>query len=158
MKIAFTASNKWGARLIRWFTKSQWSHVLIITDDDLEGEALVFESALHGGVKLNFWSNHAKEKHQVFDINITVSIKPMYKYLGKNYGYLQILGFAIAKLLRLKKNPIGQNYVCSEVVLLLLAKSSLAKEFENLKFNNTTPENLYKVIKDSANFQLIKEN
>ena len=38
MKIAFTQSNQWGAKLIRWFTKSNWSHCLIVLDDDLEGE------------------------------------------------------------------------------------------------------------------------
>jgi hypothetical protein len=151
MKIAFTQSNQWGARLIRWFTKSEWSHCFIVLDDDLEGEALCFESSMTGGVKLSLWSRYATTKKSVFDIEGITSIKPLYQYLGKNYGYLQILGYPIAKLFGLKHNPIKKDYVCSEIVLRFLLSNGY-KEFECLDPNSATPQDVYDILCKSSNF------
>lgn len=152
MKIAFTQSNQWGAKLIRWFTKSQWSHCLIVLDDDLEGEALCFESTMVGGVKLSLWSKYKDYIKEVYSISRPSTIKPLYQYLGKNYGYLQILGYPIAKLFKLKSNPIKKDYVCSEIVLRFLLENDY-KEFETLDTNTAAPEDLYKIIKSSNSFR-----
>lgn len=152
MKIAFTQSNQWGAKLIRWFTKSEWSHCLIVLDDDLEGEALCFESTLSGGVKLSLWSRRHDAKQEIYDIRGITSIKPLYPYLGKNYGYFQILGYPIAKLFNLKKNPIKKDYVCSEIVLRFLLENGF-KEFEVLDPNSASPEDLYRILRTSKNFR-----
>lgn len=157
MKIVFTQSNQWGARLIRWFTKSEWSHCLIALDDDLEGEALCFESTLSGGVKLSLWSHRNDAKQAIFDIRGTTSIKSLYSYLGRNYGYLQILGYPIAKLFGLKQNPIKKDYVCSEIVLRFLLDNGFS-EFGILDSNTATPEDVFKVMSQSKNFRLLPVN
>lgn len=157
MKIAFTQSNRWGAKLIRWFTKSEWSHCLIVLDDDLEGEALVFESTLSGGVKLSLWSHRNDVKQAIYEVRGSPSIKPLYSYLGKNYGFLQILGYPIAKLFGLKNNPIKKDYVCSEIVLRFLIDNGF-NEFNLLDVNTATPEDIYKVLSKSKNFKLLIVN
>lgn len=160
MKVAFigTNSNSFWSKVIKYFTKSQWTHCLLILDDDVEGEALVFESASSGGVKLNFWSRFAHRPYEIYEIkNDTPSLKPMYPYLGSNYGYLQFIGYGIAKIFGLKRNPFGKGLICSEVVLLLLKNTKYAKEFKHLDLNNTAPEDVYKVIAKSKNFTLVSK-
>jgi hypothetical protein len=157
MKIVFTQSDRWGAKLIRWFTKSEWSHCLIALDDDLEGENLVFESTLSGGVKLSLWSRRNDKKRAIYNIKGQPSIKPLYPYLGKNYGYLQILGYPIAKLFKLKYNPFKKDYVCSEIVLRFLLENNY-KEFNCLDLNTATPEDIYKILSKSPNFTLLNVN
>lgn len=152
MKVVFLSSNRWGARLIRWFTESKWSHCAIILDDDLEGDALVFESAIAGGVKLNLWSKLQRHLHEIYEINQTCCIKPIYAYLGENYGYFQILGYPIAKLIGSKDNPIKKDYVCSEIVLRFLLENDFT-EFDHLEPDMASPQDLYDIISQSENFQ-----
>lgn len=154
MKIAFTRSNGLGAKLIRWFTKSEWSHCLIVLDDDVEGESLCLESSLSGGVKLSLWSKHKQYTKKVYTIKKRTSIKPLYPYIGRNYGYLQILGYPIAKLFKLKENPFKKDFVCSEIVLRFLLKNKF-QEFAVLNPDIATPEDIHKLISKSSNFQLI---
>lgn len=151
MKIGFSQSNNWGSKLVRWFTNSQWSHCFIILDDDLEGDALVFESSPSGGVKLNLWSKYKDQICEVYNINVNCSIKPLYNYLGDNYGYLQITGFIIAKIFSLKHNPIKKDYVCSELALRFLIENNI-EGFESLDPNSTSPEDLYESIKQHVSF------
>ena len=151
MKIAFTTSNNWFSRLIRWFTKSQWSHCLLILDDMLWNDALIFEASAWG-VRISLWSKYRDQPHETYSINKPCSSKCLYKFLGKRYGYLQILGDAAAKIFRLKYNPFTNDYVCSEIVLRCL-KDNHFKEFEHLDPNLVTPEDLYRIISRSWTFR-----
>lgn len=151
MKICFVKSGGFVSTFIQWFTKSNWSHCLIILDDDLEGENLVFESSSSGGVKLSLYSKYQNKNKEVYSINRPCSIKPIYQYLGSNYGYLQILGYPVAKILGLKINPFKKDYVCSEIVLRFLIENGFA-EFFHLDFNTASPEDIYCILSKSKNF------
>lgn len=153
MKLVFSQSRGFPSNIIRWFTKSDWSHCFIVLDDSLEGDALVFESS-KGGVKLNLWSNYSYKKCAIFNINQSMNLKPLYKYFGSNYGYFQILGYTIAKIFKLKHNPIKKDYICSEIALRFLIENNLIG-FETLDPNNASPEDLYKIIKEHKDFSLI---
>lgn len=150
MKIGFTHGNGIFARLIRKFTNSNWSHCYIVLDQTFNEDPLIFEASFKGGVKLNFLSN--KELGPLFEIRGTPTLEPFYRYFGKNYGYLQILGFVVAKVFGLKKNPIKGDVVCSEVVFRFLTENGF-KEFDHLDPNSATPEDIFQIVSTSRNFK-----
>lgn len=153
MKIGFTHGTGFFARMIRKFTKSQWSHCYIVLDEPFNNnDFLIFEASVKGGVKLNFLSN--KEIGPLFEIRGAPTLAPFYRYFGSNYGYLQIFGFVLAKVLGLKKNPIKGDYVCSEVCLRFLKENGY-KEFDHLDPNSATPEDIYLVVSTSKNFRIV---
>lgn len=154
MKIVFESSTGFVAECIKWYTGSPWTHCFIILDDTLEGDPIVFESATHGGVKLNLLSKYKDANLQVYDIPGKLTIKPLYEYLGSNYGYYQIFGNIVAKLFRLKHNPITKDYICSEIALRFLLENNV-EGFNQLDPNKTVPGDLYKVVSTNANFNLI---
>lgn len=151
MKIAFITSDKLLSRLIRWFTNSKWSHCLLILDDTLWQDAIIFEASLFG-VRINFWSTYKDYKSEIYTIRRPASPKCLYKFIGKNYGYLQLVGDALVKIFRLKSNPFTADYVCSEIVLRFLKENDF-KEFANLDANLASPEDLYKIIQNNENFR-----
>lgn len=155
MKIVFSTSRNpnFFSRAIKWYTKSKWSHVFLKLDDKIQKDGLIIESAGHGGVHIDVFSKHKDKILEVYQLkNDYNDIRCLYPYIGDNYGYLQIIGYPIAKLLNLKKNPFGGGYVCSELVLRWLSKSPLSKEFEHLTYNETTPQDLYEIISKSDSF------
>lgn len=150
MKIAFTTSPNWFSRAIRWFTKSQWSHCLLILDDSLWEDALIFEASAWG-VRISLWSKYESHAHEVYSINRPCTSKVLYKFLGAKYGYLQIFGDALAKTFKLKHNPFTKDYVCSEIVLRFLKENGF-NEFDVLDPNLASPEDLRKILLYSNNF------
>jgi len=154
MKIAFISSQGGFSSIIRWITKSKWSHVLIILDDELEGDALTFEASALRGVRLNLWSESSYHPHEIYEVLQPTSPKPLYKYFGSNYGYLQILGFGVAKVLKLKHNPFTKDYVCSELALRFLLDNNV-QGLESLEPNLATPEDLYENLVKNPNFKKI---
>lgn len=155
MRIVFSASRNPNifSKAIQWYTKSKWSHVFLQLEDKIQNDGLTIESATHGGVHIDVFSKYSHKITEVYELKEKYNdISCLYPYIGDNYGFLQIIGYPIAKLLRLKRNPFGGGYVCSELVLRWLSKSPLSKEFEHLGYNEATPEDLYKIISKSSNF------
>lgn len=156
MQIAFVRSSAWTSRLIQWFTGSKWSHVMLVLDATLDGDRLVLEATHAGGVKLSLLSGFNPQHLEVYDTDPEDwNITPVKRYLGVAYGTLQIIGFALAKLLKLKHNPIGKGVICSELVLMYLLHSPFADEFKDLEINKTSPQDLYEIISISKTFRLI---
>ena len=109
------------SRLMRWFTKSKYSHVVMYI-----GDGHIIESSA-GGVQRDLLSKYNKSKKIV--------IRPIYQgeestfilwvlegMIGHRYDYGFIFGYPIAlladKLGIHIKNPLGSDYsyVCSEMV------------------------------------------
>lgn len=154
MKIGFKSSDDIMGKLIKWYTNSNWSHCFIVLDDSLEGDPIVFESASYGGVRLNLLSKYKGSKIELYEVEGCNSIKPLYEYLGANYGYFQIVGNVIAKVFRLNNNPISKDYICSEVALRFLIENGI-EGFGLLDPNKATPEDLYRIVSTRSNFKLI---
>ena len=158
MKIAFVAStDNLLSKLIKWFTKSQWTHVMLILDDTVDGDSVIVEaSALHG-LALNLLSKYARRKLEIFQDKQDIwDINSIKVYIGNNYGYLQLLGIGLAKIFKLNKNPFSSNKICSELVLEWLLQTNYVNEFQYLDPNLVSPEDLYNIISKSSNFKLIK--
>lgn len=152
MKIGFKSSDGVTGDLIQWITNSKWTHCFIVLDDTLEGDPIVFESAAYGGVRLNLLSQYKNATIELYEIPGNLTIKPLYEYIGATYGYLEILGFVVAKCFRFKHNPISKDYICSEIALRFLLENNV-KGFDQLDPNKTAPGDLYKIV--SVNFKLI---
>lgn len=129
---------------------------MLILDDTLDGDKLVLESTLSGGVKLSLLSNFKPEELEIYETTPEHwNIDAVKKYLGTRYGVFQIIGFIIAKTFGLKNNPIGQGVICSELVLMYLLNSPFSNDFKHLRLNKTSPEDLYEIIVKSLSFKRI---
>lgn len=154
MKIAFvTSADNLLSKLIKWFTKSQWTHVMLILDDTVDGDSIIIEaSALHG-ICLNLLSKYANRKLEIYkDIQDIWDINAIKSYIGQNYGYLQLLGIGLVKIFKLKHNPFGKSEVCSELVLHWLLTTPYSSEFKDLDPNIVSPEDIYRILCKSSNF------
>ncbi len=121
---------------------------------DLYSDSVIAEASFYGGVKLNLLSKYSDhvdiynmEIIDLGDIETLESNDILISRIGDKYGYAQIFGEILAKIFRLEKNPITKDEVCSEYVALVLQKSKLSKEFEDIDVNKVSPEDLYRKIK-----------
>lgn len=154
MKIAFTSSNSIVAKAIKWFTNSKWSHAMLILDDTIDGDSIVVEASPKHGIQLSLLSKSSNHPIEVFqDVQDIWDINPIKASIGHNYGYLQILGFVLARAFSLKHNPFGKNEVCSELVLEWLLHTPYINEFKHLDPNLVSPQDLYEIISKSDSFK-----
>lgn len=154
MQIAFVSSSGWQSNLIRYFTKSKWSHVMLVLDHTLDGDHLVLEAKRTTGVHLNFLSNFEPKELEIYDTVVEDwDINSVKQYIGTRYGTMQAIGYGIAKIFGLKNNPVGQGIICSELVLMYLINSRYASEFTHLQLNKTSPQDLYAIILSSPSFK-----
>lgn len=124
------------ADLIRWIQDTPYSHVFFKIENDNLRNHLFYHAS---GSKVNFMGTNL-----FFSKNIPIKMfefeideQAFYKFLdaaidrvGMKYSLLQLVGFPIATLFRLKRNPFGKKgYVCSELVAEVL------KEVRNFSFD-----------------------
>jgi len=157
MYIGFSyKKNNLFSSIIAKTTKSNYSHCFIILKP-IGTDYLIIESSFVGGVKFNLLSSYKDtNKYDLAIYRLPIeddNVDILLPYIGKNYGYTQILGFLLAKLLKLKENPFTKNIICSEIVLLALLNSNLSVLFEQLDLNYTSPQDIF-VIADN-NFEKV---
>lgn len=85
------------------------------------------------------------------------ALKDLMKLTGKNYGYIQLLGFiyvwALFKLGIKANNPVSKDdiIVCSKYCFRYLTNISYKdKELMNMKARNVAPDNIHKSLKAHA--------
>lgn len=166
MEIVFTTSNGIFARLIKWFTRSSVSHVLLHVYD-----YFVFEA---GGtkVKLRPWSSvtgivakfRIKES-AVSSVIIDRCVQEAMLEHGKGYDWFGIVGFAYCILVERLfkkdvKNPFARqsSYWCSELIAFFLNKVNAYKNIGlSLKADDFSPEDLLKLLRSRPDvFEEIK--
>lgn len=131
VRIQFTSPKKifpifaWS---VQAFEGTRYSHVRLIWTNRA-GDEVVFEASgtsvkLLGKESFRF---HPIKVHSEFSVNLSPGqwdkLISFLKYSGISYGVWQIIGIAIARLLRLKKNPLSDGkytMVCSEIVARFL--------------------------------------
>ena len=110
MKVIFYSGDSLISRLIKWRTRSKYSHVAI----ELDGH--VYESSACLGVTKTKHGNSQYDYVEHFDIHITpdqktILIDFLEAQIGKGYDYSLILSIAL--------NTMGNNmgkWICSELV------------------------------------------
>lgn len=123
--LAFSTSDVWYSRVIRWVMRSKVSHVMIGTKRD---GADVFLHATLGGVQETLRSEWLRDNQIVceylFKPDVQEGIKHARTHLGENYDYVALVGWGWVNALRawLKvraRNPFTSTtaMICSELVL-----------------------------------------
>lgn len=109
-ELVFIASSspikfKIGSSLIKFFQKTEYSHVFIIYGD------LVFQAS-HGMVNIWHIDNFLKENKIIDRINIEkekIDIDFMFKELGKPYGYSQLIEISLRFIFVIKLKLISSS-------------------------------------------------
>jgi hypothetical protein len=137
---------------IRKATKSDWSHVFLVLDQSpVPCDSLILESTAYGGVKFNllsYYTDNPKYKVSLISIpDLDADLTSIKQHMGSFWGFLQSIGYILARLLKLKKNPLHDGIWCSELILLVFLNSNYKEYFQHLDLQKTTPGDLYKVLK-----------
>jgi len=153
------------SKIIRWFTKSKWSHTFVITDVFMDRVYLMEANA--GGTDFRTWreySNPAVVPTELWQpmanapaVDAALA-KAQERFEGVTYGYFELLGIAM-KILAAKMglrfhDPIEQGAICSQVVWFYL-QELFPKEFGDLDEHSVSPEDLHRIVSTSINFRRI---
>lgn len=163
--IGFCGSKSWISKIIRWFTKSRWSHTFIIWKI-IKDEDRVYILVIEAGefiVHIVPFSKYLSGDFyfEIYDItpitikeNEGIAEEKLLSKIGRLYGWLQLIGFGIVILLRkwfgwkLKRNIWKKGKICSEVVAEYLIDRGVDKESlcQSKDINLISPEDIYKFI------------
>jgi hypothetical protein len=178
--IGFSSNNSTGLagfvpKAIRYFTKSKWSHSLLIQAPILKEEAVQEASDLVQIVPFQRNYRDSTETFEMFRIKkgvvskatIDASLKKCFnEFTGQKYGYLQLFWFiyrAIAekfgKDVRHNKNWLSDGVICSELVYWYLFY--LGEPFKTLlePWNADTiqPQDIYNIVQSHPElFELVE--
>lgn len=153
MKIVFqNGGDGFFDKIIKYVTKTNWTHSFLVLNETIDGQALIIQSAPHGGVEFNVKNGYGDS--QVFElVNPTDDISCIFPFIGDEYGWLDAIGFGIAKLLKLKSNPITSGMICIELVTFWLKQSPVGSEFAALDVNTASFDDVYNIVSKSTSFK-----
>lgn len=165
------------ASVVRWLTKSFWSHAFIIQQRLGDEETVQEASKLVSVVPFNkHYRNCDTQLYVVYRIKseyasdtvIDESLRRCFdEFAGVSYGNLQLLWFGYRAIMELfgrdvrhESNWMSNGVICSELVYYFL--HYLGEPFQSLlsDLNPDTiqPEDLYKIIKANPDiFEIIEE-
>lgn len=158
IKIGFSTSNSFISRAIRWFTKSQASHVFLLIEDGFFGVSVVME-ATQGGFRVVPFEHYVSGSTKLVRIieprtPIDDGVKKAVEWLGAHYDYGGLFGMAIVMLgrwLRRKwQNPWQSTRAmfCSEAVVYVLQVSGYSGA-DKLIPSTTSPEDLLEFLNEN---------
>ena len=159
VSIIFTTSDHWFSKLIKFFTSSPVSHVLIgyrLLDTDVcihaGARGVVIDTRAKALAKRKVWKE--------FKVVQGVHLRHAMTHLGTAYDVGGLFGFFpvwIAKWFGKKmKNPFASATAmfCSELVVRLNLCGCIP-EFDGLDPETTTPEDLLLLAEQGDSFQLV---
>lgn len=156
--IVFCSGTYFFSGLIRWFTKSCWSHCGIIYRDDNLGRIFVLESETLIGVRLAPLSKYLKDYHgrnkpyrgriligrldpgpSAEDVKKAISFGM--DELTKPYDNFEILRIAIRILFKIGRRNRDRKYICSELVYEAFRKADVWFKFHH---RSISPDDIWK--------------
>lgn len=156
ISIGFSTTDTWMGKLIRWFTKSQVSHVFVYFE--LGNSGWVVEAGWTG-VDIISWDKFTRDNKVVKMVNLPDAVDPDLAYtlemVGEPYDYPGLLGMVLVMagrhFHRKWNNPTasGKAIFCSEMVTVLLQQSNYPGA-EKLTPRNTSPDDLLKFLTEST--------
>ncbi len=152
--IGFSRSSGISSRLIRWFTRQDWSHAFIVMPERGEdGLPMILESDI-SSVSITSLGKYQKsgdhvEIATISSLNTEKGLGVAQTKLGRTYGFFQILGFLPVLLGRRFGIPVKNSYtdgiVCSELVCFYLYGATGDEKWFKMK-DDTTPGDLYNTL------------
>ncbi len=162
------------SHLIKFFTKSKYSHSAIVTGKLIEPDSVLSAETI---ISLYPLSNYENKDYDfdIFEMSYDEELLLKYtreayeKYAYQNYGYLQLLWFVYRWFMglfhidvRKQGNWFPEGIICSELVYNYLKSLAQKKSFlfllylEKWNSNAFTPEDLAEVInKEPKIFKLV---
>jgi len=162
VNVCFSTSNGFFSKVIRWFTRSKASHALITFRDETLGNVFVME-ANGRGFMLTPWGKWRESHTLVSRYSLALppnaqktSLQDLGNFLGTQYDYISLLGFALRRFFGRMVNPFNdpRKLICSEAVARFLAGAGLHKYRE---YGTWTPEDLLHEAKANPSTFLLEE-
>ncbi len=155
--IFFTSGSYLFSGFIQRLTKSTWSHVAVIYKDEELGRVLVLEAEPFYGIRLIPLSKYLKDyqgkrkpyKGQIVLSRLNVEVPKSNVNKGISFGLdaltrpydnYEILRIMIRILFRITKREKNRNYICSEFVRAVLAKSNIIMPYQDTYIS---PDNIW---------------
>lgn len=113
MKVLLFRGRGLISALIRWQTRSRWSHAAILDPGTMQ----MYEAWQGGGVRMKWWPNVTDRKDiEVFDVPVTNEQRVamcifLRAQLGKRYDYLSVIRFVTRH-----RSKDDSKWFCSEMV------------------------------------------
>lgn len=160
--IAFSMPAKPGfySRGVAFFTASRWSHCFFLCAD-YAGMRSVLEADLKVQL-VPFEIEYVEKQNDKYEIYRPIAARPesvsaaceytFIAYAGATYGFFEIPWFAVRAILNklfkvlLRGNFVKSGVICSELLVDYL-KIIDTETFSKLSSDDTSPEDIYKVIK-----------
>jgi hypothetical protein len=154
IRIIFGTNNSLRARLIRWATKSKWSHVWIEYPSEMWGGWWAAHSAEDGVVKVphnRLWSRYPKRTMYELDVPLDLGFEWARRVIGARYDYGVIWNALLLVLFRATRwewlyQVVARNaarFSCSEFVAGFL-KAAGTEGTEHWDVELMPPEALYR--------------
>jgi len=162
INVCFSTADGFFSKMIRWFTRSKVSHSLITYKDEGLDKVLVLE-ANGRGFMLTPWAKWSESHTLVVRCRMNLpinahrtSIQDLANFLGSQYDYLSLLGFALRRFFGRMVNPFNdrRKLVCSEAVARFLHGAGLPGYRE---YGTWTPEDLLKEAKKAPTMFVLEE-
>jgi len=155
------------SKIIRWFTRSKWSHTFIMYQ--AEPEPLVVEAGTYE-VLIDLPMKYESSKYVTgyfepagFSAEeVERGIAKIRQKIEVHYGWLQLVGFIpvviFRRLFGMKiSNPARGGIICSELVLLYLRALEPGSKWDSMDKNTTSPEDLFVEISAHPKFRMVQE-
>jgi len=152
--IGFSTSKSSISWLIKWFTKSEWSHCFVTTGHMCDIPFLAEATFPRLRVAPLSFFQSKNQRFELWDIRgIDEEIKrlalvKLFSLIGTRYGTGQLITASIPVMLKkigIKAgNPIGVGIVCSEFDMMFLTE--IGFDLSSLKKNTVEPEDIYRII------------
>lgn len=148
--VLFKGDNRILAKIIMYFTQSEYSHAGLVVGITNEDKVEIIESRMIRGVHYSRYTlnpkNHSVYRHSKCDEEIGISIaKRAFNMLGKPYDWKGVLYRSWLTITFRRRDPNKWNekgaYYCSELVSELYNKEGL-KFSSSIPVSNITPENI----------------
>ncbi len=156
--IIFCSGSYFFSGLIRWFTKSCWSHCGIIYRDDNLGRVFILESETLIGVRVAPLSKYLKDYHgknrpykgrmivgrlnpEPLEEDVKKAVSFGLDELTKPYDNWEILRIAIRILFKRGRRNRDRKYICSELVYECYRRADVWFKFNK---KSISPDDIWK--------------
>jgi len=155
--IIFCSGSYAFSGIIQKLTKSTWSHVAVVYKDEELGRVMMLEAEPRIGIRLIPLSKYLKDykgtkrpyKGQIVvaDLNIPVERTSLNKgvsfgldELTRPYDNFEIVRIMIRILFHISRRERNRNYICSELVRDIYAKSGIIMQYKDTYIS---PDNIW---------------
>lgn len=154
------------SKVIRWFTRSRWSHTYVIRQ--VEPDILVLEASTFQVQLVPITKYESRKFSNVFfrpegfkDADVSCGLMKAEDKIETHYGWLQLVGnipvIIIKRLFGLKiHNPSKGGVVCSELVLQYLRGLEPSGPWNSMDKDTVSPEDLYEILSTHPKFRKVE--